>query len=425
MNKKLIVSLSVIGVVAAVAIGATIAYYNDTETSAGNIFVAGTLDLKVDHLWQTYNDVACNTCDLTLISDPSNMVVAKNGVPIVTPYPAVYVGSVTGYIHSNWTAQNDPILSAANAEWIWESDPTRADDLTNNVIYTFRKTFEWYGPVITSDLWFGVGSDNSVEVWLNGVKIGENTGEYGYKQGSMLHIPAASVTGLIAQGENILEFKVKNWALSGSTWQSNPAGLIYKFYLSGDCEGTYFKQHCNLWGLKDLGKGDTFFNFDDVKPGDHGINVISLHVYDNDAYACLIANNIVDAEDTVVDPEITAGDNINSVVGELSQYIKFFAWEDDNDGLYEGETIIAGPDSPFATAIGKISLTESKTKYIGLAWCAGTQSLNGNSIVCDGSSVGDIAQTDILSAYFTAYAEQQRNNSGFDCASVQLPVVNP
>jgi len=47
MNKRFLVSLSVIGVVAAIAIGGTIAYFNDIETSAGNTFTAGTLNLKV------------------------------------------------------------------------------------------------------------------------------------------------------------------------------------------------------------------------------------------------------------------------------------------------------------------------------------------------------------------------------------------
>jgi len=49
MNKKIILSLSVIGIVAAIAIGGTVAFFSDTETSAGNILVAGSLDLKVDH----------------------------------------------------------------------------------------------------------------------------------------------------------------------------------------------------------------------------------------------------------------------------------------------------------------------------------------------------------------------------------------
>ena len=48
MNKKILISLSVIGVVAAIGIGGTVAYFSDTETSTGNTFTAGTLDLKVD-----------------------------------------------------------------------------------------------------------------------------------------------------------------------------------------------------------------------------------------------------------------------------------------------------------------------------------------------------------------------------------------
>jgi predicted ribosomally synthesized peptide with SipW-like signal peptide len=46
--KKIIVSLSIMAMVAGVVIGATSAYFSDTETSVGNTFTAGTLDLKID-----------------------------------------------------------------------------------------------------------------------------------------------------------------------------------------------------------------------------------------------------------------------------------------------------------------------------------------------------------------------------------------
>ena len=49
MNKKILISLSVIGAVAAIAIGGTIAYFSDTETSTGNTFTAGAIDLTVDN----------------------------------------------------------------------------------------------------------------------------------------------------------------------------------------------------------------------------------------------------------------------------------------------------------------------------------------------------------------------------------------
>lgn len=45
--RKILISLSIIGVVAVIAVGATVAYFGDTETSTGNTFTAGTLDLKV------------------------------------------------------------------------------------------------------------------------------------------------------------------------------------------------------------------------------------------------------------------------------------------------------------------------------------------------------------------------------------------
>jgi predicted ribosomally synthesized peptide with SipW-like signal peptide len=45
--KRIFVSLSIIAAVAAIAIGGTIAYFSDTETSSGNTFTAGTLDLAV------------------------------------------------------------------------------------------------------------------------------------------------------------------------------------------------------------------------------------------------------------------------------------------------------------------------------------------------------------------------------------------
>lgn len=47
--KRILISLSVIGLVSAVAFGATRAYFSDTETSSGNTFTAGTIDLKIDY----------------------------------------------------------------------------------------------------------------------------------------------------------------------------------------------------------------------------------------------------------------------------------------------------------------------------------------------------------------------------------------
>lgn len=46
--KKFLLSLVVLGMTSTVAIGATTAYFSDTEISSANTFTAGTLDLKVN-----------------------------------------------------------------------------------------------------------------------------------------------------------------------------------------------------------------------------------------------------------------------------------------------------------------------------------------------------------------------------------------
>ena len=48
MNKKILMSFGVIAIVAAIAIGGTIAYFSDTETSKGNTFTAGVIDISID-----------------------------------------------------------------------------------------------------------------------------------------------------------------------------------------------------------------------------------------------------------------------------------------------------------------------------------------------------------------------------------------
>jgi predicted ribosomally synthesized peptide with SipW-like signal peptide len=46
--KKVLISLGVIAVVAAIGISATLDYFSDTATITGNTITAGTLDLQVD-----------------------------------------------------------------------------------------------------------------------------------------------------------------------------------------------------------------------------------------------------------------------------------------------------------------------------------------------------------------------------------------
>jgi len=47
--KKILLSVAVIAAVAAVVVGVTTAFFSDTETSTGNTFTAGSLDLKISN----------------------------------------------------------------------------------------------------------------------------------------------------------------------------------------------------------------------------------------------------------------------------------------------------------------------------------------------------------------------------------------
>lgn len=69
--KKIIISLAMIAAVGAVVVGATTAFFSDTETSVGNTFTAGTIDISVDgqnpwnDSWSNYLDKPCETNYMT------------------------------------------------------------------------------------------------------------------------------------------------------------------------------------------------------------------------------------------------------------------------------------------------------------------------------------------------------------------------
>ena len=388
--KKILISLGTIVAVAVLVIGGTIAYFNDTETSTDNIFTAGSIDLKVDHIKQVYNGVDCKTCVVEIKSDTTDIVVGTvdGDDPVSFPHAAVEVSNP----HPAWTVTGD----IPGATWIWATDPVTTHDAGNtNVYYTFEKTFTWWGPVDGITLELGVGTDNGYEVELNGNPVGDDWGEYNYKSPADVYTNFGSY---IVQGLNTLTITVKNQAVSGGTPSGNPAGLLYKLTIDGDCDDDHFKSFCSLWGETDLDGSQQFYNFDDIKPGDWGVNVISLHVYDNDAWACLIVHDVEDYENTIVDPEEEAGDTTDPE-GELGSQIEVFAWIDDGDGEYEpsSETGLGG--GTIDTEIVQLQLQGSVPSNVAIAWCAGDQTVDTGTgeITCDGSGMDDTAQTDQLS----------------------------
>ena len=417
--KKILFSVSAIVAVAALTLYGTGAFFSDTETSTGNVFTAGAIDLKVDHSKQTYNGVDCKTCSVSIVSDLSNQVVEKNGAPY-GPSAAVAV-TMTPITSTYWTA------SLPGATWIWATDPVTQADVDNDTYYVFEKTFSWFGPIQQATLNLGVAADNSYEVYVNGVSVGADTNENNHA--AVDTISSVNIANNIVQGVNTLRVKVKNWKQPGADLVNNPGGLLYKLVIDGNCGDSYFKNHCTLFSEKDLTQADHFWMFDDIKPGDSGTNLISLHPSTNDAYVCLFAHGLVDEENTRLPLETAAGDTTagpGAGSGELSSFLKMMVWEDDGDGVYEGgETVVSPANSPLATGYANLPIAANSTGYVGIAWCAGNQSLVGTTISCDGSGMGNTAQTDQTMLDMTAYAVQQRNNASFDCAAVAASYRQP
>ncbi len=226
-------------------------------------------------------------------------------------------------------------------------------------------------------------------------------------------------------------------------WQleSNKTASVPQYPVIGSpCDGT--------WAATNLG-AQKFFNFADVKPGDSGENTISLHVDSNDAYACVDVDITKNDDVTTVDPETDAGDAVenalNNFDGELAQNLNFFAWADtgltpglqgSNVDVTEGDNIWQSVELPlFSNGVGSASdvlggrtytladagtgaLVGGSTNYIGLAWCAGNMTAVGGVITCDGSTMGNVVQTDSLVANVAFRVEQARNNPNFSCARV-------
>jgi len=212
----------------------------------------------------------------------------------------------------------------------------------------------------------------------------------------------------------------------GSTWQPEPnyTPVAGQYPVTGTvCDGT--------WLATDLG-AQKFFNFGDIKPGDSGENTISLHVDSNDAYACVDVNVKDNDDNGLTGPESGAGDSTGGVgEGELAQNVYFTAWADDGNNIWDsGEQLLftnqSGPASDVLggksyTLADSISgpLVGGQTSYIGLAWCAGTQTVDtvNHTISCDGAGMGNDTQTDSFKADIAFRVEQARNNPNFTCAS--------
>ena len=419
MNKRIIFSLSTLIVTGAVLVGGTGAFFSDTETSAGNVFTAGDIDLKINHTAQTYNGVDCQTCGVSISSSANTQVIGSNAAAAYqAPFPVN--AQLIANPNSNWVNES----TVAPAEWIWVTPIVAPGDLTNSAEYTFEETFFLQGPIDLTTFNLSLAADNGYKLVVNGVTIVDKLAvvrNFNTLNPLTSAEQSAFEAALNPNSQNSIQITVRNTAVAGSNQNSNPAGLIYKIvFTNQDCAAGVadFQQKCELWATKDL-TTETFFDFSDIKPQDSGTNLISLNVTSNDAFACMNVVNKVDDENTINNPEANSGDT--TAAGEMGSFLTVRGFYSDAAGVI-GDVLFP---ATLAKDLGTIAYADSvtntfipgnTTEYVKLEWCIGNFNTNGT---CDGNIPNiNQTQTDQFIADLQFSAIQKRNNAEYECPAV-------
>lgn len=225
-------------------------------------------------------------------------------------------------------------------------------------------------------------------------------------------------------------------------------------------------QEETTWTLDDL-IDKLFFNFTDIKPSDLGEDTISLHA-ENDYWACFEITTTKNDDATCTEPELIddptcdePDDPEDNFDGELAQNLNFIFWVDDGDNvLEEGEEVFEEGNATnyfdgklMTLADSLLNLFEetgpligSTTYYIGKAWCFGTltqepltqdnlgpesERTPANStggVACDGDSLNNATQTDVVMGDISFSAFQARHNPDFTCSEEEpspTPTATP
>ncbi|MEN9405086.1 MAG: hypothetical protein RLY47_45 [Candidatus Parcubacteria bacterium] len=197
----------------------------NTDQDVSAEVYCGTDVLHYDN-WEWINDVVAGedyycvawnvlveeeACRVEVVSDETNIVeeTLENAI-------ATYNG------HPSWTA------SIPGATWIWKT--LHVENPLADETFTFKKTFI-VEDVNDATLW--VAADNSYEVRINGDLVNADTNENNFQLGTQEN--NINVLSFVDENTtNEITVKVKNWALTGGTWESNPAGALYRLVINAE-----------------------------------------------------------------------------------------------------------------------------------------------------------------------------------------------
>lgn len=464
--KKILLSILTIGVVSIVGGMATQAYFSDTETSTDNNFTTGSIDVKVDSEAH-YNGLECedgkwvNNCYVpqgapNLLSngdfEQPEVVAAQKwqifpngttGLGWVVDWvsgPATY-GGVTRptpalqELHegvNGWLAQNGDQYTELDSDWQGPAGGLNGEPalvrIYQDVATTVGKKYQlsyYFSPRPGTS-----ASENQLEVKVAGVTKNNHSAA-----GSTNTLWTMYTVEFVADSTSTrIEF------VGGGTNNSLGIFLDNVSLFEKVCSSTFIELEgdaCDVsWALTDLGPQNKFFNYSDVKPGDWGENTVSLHVYNNDAYACLYFDGMENNDLGLTEPESVVDETDGAGSGELSDAVNVFMWKDDGDNVYEQGEVPFGDPMLASVAFDQKSyalftpatgvMPALTTQYVGIAWCAGAMTVNDDyTITCNGGPMGNVTQTDQMLVDVGFYVEQARNNPNFTCEGLVRPRVTP
>lgn len=426
-NKRIVLALGMIVVVAAVVVSGTGAFFSDSESSANNVFTAGSIDLMVDHSYASYNGENCN---YDCVEDGSNLIV--NGgfedPAIAGGSYAIYPAGIPGWDVESGAGieiQDNAAGLPHSGDNLVELDSDNQSAMSQDIVTVpgekYRLSF-WYSPrpnvaIGDNTLGFEVTVVGSSTVLFSDTVGDTDAGgaNTAWRLVTVDFVAVSASTQVLFSDEGALnnslggyldDVSVKHLTCADGDYVETPGGF------------------CELWSKTNL-TDEAFFTFNDVKPGDWGTNGISLHVSSNDGLACVFPHGMTDNENIVIEPESDASD-VTPANGELDKYLYMVTWKDaDADGIIDIGAEAASSTGPTlfnAGFMASLPLTAGDEDYLGIAWCVGTMTLPTpgqpfTAANCDGAGNHNDAQTDSITAYLTAYAEQSRNNA-FTCADL-------
>lgn len=163
--KKILISLAIIAVVGAVGFGATRAYFSDTETSTGNTFTAGTIDLAVEseNPWESTGQFVFGNLEPSDDED-INVTLNNAGSNDVVIWKKVNVTSEIDNL------QSEPECDVEGGVWsagVCSGQATAMNDLSSQMVYSMKiggntNIDKTWGVKVSdiNDLWIPIGRLN-------------------------------------------------------------------------------------------------------------------------------------------------------------------------------------------------------------------------------------------------------------------------